>query len=216
VVNTQDRVTEYYDLKTDPSEVVDLSDKFPERMLRYTEDAIRFSRGITGRIDAAPVLHESVSVENVYELFVQHATVRIKADPLVPGCIAGKDSGCQAVREVIRIKSGNIQGEKRRCLMVKLPAGGEVELSVQHHDTLDLLTGTIAALPGKAPDRPTFRIRTFADGVAQPTAFLSSREAVRVNHPKAQHELRFALSKSGRPLTAPAEICLQLTALGSQ
>lgn len=216
VVNTQDRRTEYYDLSTDPLEVVDLSDKFPERMLRYTEDVIRFSQGVTGRINAAPVLHESVSVENVYELFIQHATVRIKADQVAPACVAGKDPGCKSVREVIRIKSGNMQGEKRRCLMVKLPAGGEVELSVHHHDTLDLLTGTIAALPGKVPDRPTFRIRTFADGVAQPTASLSSLEAVRVNHPKAMRELRFVLSKSGKPLTAPAEICLQLTALGSQ
>ena len=70
-------------LAKDPDELRDLSATLPaERARQYVEDSILFARAAQGRIDAAPVLDEDVSVSNVYERFVEHASVSLDHGPV--------------------------------------------------------------------------------------------------------------------------------------
>jgi hypothetical protein len=217
-VETRARRTEYYDLSKDPDELHDLSARDPERMKRYTEDAIAFARGAQARIEALPVLRESVSVSNVYELFLRHVSATwLRAAERV-ACSTGPSASCTGLGSLLRVKTQRMQGEKRRCVMVKVPADGKLELSITQRDALDLLTGTIVALPGKPHGNPEFQITTVVDGAARPAALLTKRGAVRANYPRARRELRFIFERVGEPApaSAPAEVCLQLTTLFSQ
>jgi hypothetical protein len=217
VVETRTKRTEYYDLKQDPEERHDRAERFPERMQRYADDAILFARGAQARIDSAPVLDERVSVSNVYELFMQHVTARLQATDDQPAqtCARAKDGPtCPGLgAPTLRIEAGRYQGEPRRCVMVKVPEQGRIELSVTDRDTLDLLTGTIVALPGKAKGAPRFRIETEADGQKQPVVYLTADGAVRPHHPKARKRLSFAFVREGNPKAKPTEVCLELTTL---
>jgi hypothetical protein len=215
-VDVREKRTEYYDLASDPEERKDLSDRFPDRMTRYSEDAILFARGAQARIDSAPVLREKISIANVYELFMQHVAVRLETADKTEACSSGPDSACPGLGRVLRLQTASMQGEKRRCVMVKVPPTGHIQLSVKDRDTLDLLTGTIVATPARGKDRPRFRIDTYTDGAQQHPVYLSIDDAVRPHHPKARNEIRFGFSMVGDPPPKPAEVCLQLTALFSQ
>jgi hypothetical protein len=116
---------------------------------------------------------------------------------------------------VLRIKTERMQGEKRRCVMVKVPTEGRIELTVTHPDTLDLLTGTIVAMPGLPKGRPAIRVDTTTDGKRTGAATLTREATARPRHPRATRELRFALERMGEDRTAPTEVCLQLTMLFS-
>jgi hypothetical protein len=96
--------------------------------------------------------------------------------------------------------------------MVKLPAKDAIELSVTKPDLLELLTGTIVAMPRKPKGRPDVWVKTTADGGKTDTQLLTLEALVRPHHPKAQRELRFRFQQN-KPVDNPAEVCLQLTAL---
>jgi len=214
-VETRTGRTEYYDLARDPDELHDLSARHPERMKRYAEDAITFARGAQARIDAAPVLREAVSVEDIYELFLAHVRVVWQQKAERVACSAGPKANCPGVGPVLRLKTQRMQGEKRRCVMVKVPPEGRLELSISQRDALELLTGTIVAMPGKPKGSPKFQISTVADDTEQVAGLLSKQSTVRPTHPRARSELRFLFERVGDPTPEPAEICLQLTTLFS-
>lgn len=214
-VETRSRRSEYYDLAKDPEELSDLSAAHAERMKRYTEDAIAFARGAQARIDAAPVLRETVSVENIYELFLEHVAVTWQRPAERVACAAGPSARCPELGPVLRLKTQRMQGEKRRCVMVKVPSEGKLELSIKQRDALELLTGTIVAMPGKPEGSPKFQVTAIADGVEQEPAVLTKQSTVRPTHPRATRELRFAFERVGDPTLKPAEVCLQLTTLFS-
>jgi hypothetical protein len=217
VVDTQTQRTEYYDLASDPEELKDSSHRFPERMSRYSEEAISFARGAQARIDSAPVLEEKVSIANVYELFTQHVSVQLEPkDNKTQACTAGPNPVCPGLGRVLRVQTAVMQGEKRRCIMVKVPQTGRIELSVRDRDTLDLLTGTIVAMPGQPKGNPRFRIDTFTDGKQQQSAYLSLQLPVRPRHPKARQQIRFRFERLGESTMKAAEVCLQLTTLFSK
>jgi hypothetical protein len=204
--------SEYYDLRKDPDELRDLSAKHAARMKMFREDALRFARGVQARIEQAPVLEEAVSVAKIYEMFM--ANVRVasgeRGRPLP--CTAGAASSCPGIGVALRVVTKKVQWEKRRCVMVKVPAKGVIELTVTAPDLLDLSTGTMVALPDKPKDRPSVRVTTVADG-SRPTVQVLSHEApIHLRHPKARKELRFSFEQTGSAMV-PGEVCLQLTAL---
>lgn len=218
VVDTHKLRTEYYDLSKDPDEKKDLSEKFPDRMRHNTQVALMFARGVTGRIDAAPLLREKVSVDNLYELFAMHAALQLThGDPKVV-CVPGKDAGCPGAP--MRVETAKALGAKRRCVMVDVPDTGEVAISVKQRDTLDMLTGTLAVL---ARGKGKVRLETSVDGALRPPVYLDAQREQRLSHPRGQREIRFAFSRAtaraparapaAAPASTPATVCLQLTTL---
>ena len=206
--------SEYYDLRSDPDELRDLSAREPARMHGYREDALRFARGLQARIEQAPVLEEAVSVVKVYDLFMEHVRVASgERDHALP-CTSGRNPSCAGIGEVLRLATKRVQWEKRRCVMVRMPAQGVVELTVTAPDVLDLLTGTMVALPNQPKDRQNVRVTTTADDRRPDLQILTPEAAIHVRHPKAKQQLRFAFEQLPGA-TTPAEVCLQLTALVS-
>jgi hypothetical protein len=96
--------------------------------------------------------------------------------------------------------------------MVKLPAKDAIELSVTKPDLLELLTGTIVAMPRKPKGRPDVWVKTTADSGKTDIQLLTLEALVRPHHPKARHELRFRFQQRTEGKD-PAQVCLQLTAL---
>ena len=214
-VDMRGKRTEYYDLNEDPEELENLSESYPERMQELTDVAVRFARGVTARIEDAPLLEEKVSVDKIYELFLEHVSVRVGTSGALTDCGRGANTACEGLGRVMRIKTERMQGEKRRCVMVKLPTEGRIELTVDHRDTLDLLTGTIVAMPGTPKGRPAIRVDTTTDGKRTGSATLTREATARPGHPKATRQLRFGFERVGEDREAPREVCMQLTMLFS-
>jgi hypothetical protein len=231
---------EYYDLATDPEELEDISDQDPALMRLYTDDALLFERAVKGRIESAPVLHEAVSVAQVYELFMEHARVRVlppKRRLLPDGGVSapeqprecelhGDEIECPGLSVPLQVDKARVQGELRRCVQVPVPAEGAIELEVEHPETMALMTGTVVALPRRYGKDARLRIRTYADGRSQGSVSLDYRMPARPVHPRPQKSIRFQLErrKPHKPLRAPdggvrkpneddTVVCLQLTAL---
>jgi hypothetical protein len=215
VHRTQRRGHEYYDLDHDPEELHDLSQRFPERMKLYGKQAMRFAGGVEAAIAAAPVLRESVSVDRIYDLFFQHVAVQLSAAGHVTQCSGGEAASCPELGPVLRMTTAVMQGDKRRCVLVKVPPSSTIELSVADPDTLDLMTGTIVAIPPRKGSQPRFEISVTADGKKLPPSTLTAREVVRPGYPRVKRSLRFGFRQLDRSADA-AELCLQLTALFSR
>jgi hypothetical protein len=96
--------------------------------------------------------------------------------------------------------------------MVRLPTQGPIELTIKGHELVELLTGTIVAIPSTPKDRPAVRVQASADGEQPRQMTVSTQAAERPYHSKPDRELRFRLEQL-RGATEPAEICLQLTTL---
>jgi hypothetical protein len=177
------------------------------------EDTVRFARGVQARIEQAPVLEEAVSVATVYDLFMDDVKVAIDSGSGAPApCTSGRDASCPGIGSVLSVATKSVQYEERRCVMVKLPAKDAIELSVTKPDLLELLTGTIVAMPRKPKGRPDVWVKTTADGGKTDIQLLTLEALVRPHHPKAQHELRFRFQQRTEGKD-PAQVCLQLTAL---
>jgi len=207
--------TEYYDLKADPEELHDLSATDPERMERYSRDALSFASGMQARINAAPSLDERVSVRNLYELALRDVSVEL-VDPTgaTPCPSVGADQReCPGLGKMLEVRQQRVQTEIRRCLFVKVPPEGKsVRLTFDDPNLLQLMGGgTMLATrePGKA--RLRFRGRVSIDGKPHRSAFLSTMQAERLDHPKAKRSLSYELDRTGGAETA--EICLQMTKL---
>jgi hypothetical protein len=206
--------SEYYDLRKDPDELHDLSAKQPDRMKSLRADTLRFARGVQARIEQAPLLEEDVSVAKVYDLFMDNVRVASgERDHPLP-CTRGPEPSCPGIGAVLRVGTKKVQWEKRRCVMVMVPQQGSVELTVSAPDLLDLLTGTMVALPNEPKNRPSVKIITTADGGRSTAQVLTSEASIHLHHPKAKKELRFAFEQLATA-KAPGEVCLQLTALVS-
>jgi hypothetical protein len=227
--DTHKRRSEYYDLVTDGDELNDLSKQDPQLVDKLAKEAVRFGRAAQARIDAMPELSEKLSVEQVYDRFVGSAQVSLRsADGKVDTCGVGEGASCAALEAPLRIAAGQVQGERRRCVIVKVPRDREVLLDVTEHDTLELMSGTVVALPqqpkGAGVD-PRFRVIVTTDGVKGAATYLTRATAMRPGHPRPRRAIQFAIKQGLAPLPKPvgdagpppepppAEICLQLTAL---
>jgi hypothetical protein len=205
--------SELYDLRKDPDELHDLSAKHPERVKNFRDDALRFARGVQARIEQAPVLEEAVSVAKIYDLFMANVKVASgeRGSQLLP-CTSGAEASCPGIGRALRVVTKKVQWEKRRCVMVKVPQKGTIELTVTAPDLLDLSTGTMAALPNAPEGRPNVRVTAAADDTRPSVQVLTKDASIHLRHAKARKELRFAFEQLGNA-AAPGEVCLQLTAL---
>jgi hypothetical protein len=129
-------------------------------------------------------------------------------------CNQGRDPSCPGIGNALRVVTKRVQWEKRRCVMVKVPAKGEIELTANAPDLLDLLTGTMVALPNTPEDRPNVRVTVAADDRRPDVQLLTADGAIHLHHPKAREQLRFTFEQLGDAAKPgePAEVCLQLTA----
>ena len=213
VLHTRKRTFEYYDLERDPDELHELGASAPaERMAQFSEDAMRFARGLEARFEQAPVLDENVSVAKIYDLFFKHVQVRTEHDGQLSLCPGGEEPDCPGLGKVLRVVTERVQGELRKCLMVRLPTEGPIELTVRDHDLVSLLTGTIIATPNRPAGRPPVRVTASADGEEPRRIVVSTRSAERPYHSTPDHELHFRLEQE-KGAQEPAELCLQLTTL---
>jgi len=140
-VEVRGKRAELYDLAKDPDELNNLAPARAGEVAKLRDDAIRFARAVQARIDAAPELSEKLSVEQVYDRFMDHAVVSLKGkDGAVISCGAGRSAACGAEGALMRGHAGTVQREKRRCVMVSVPPEGELVLDVKDPDTLSLLS----------------------------------------------------------------------------
>jgi hypothetical protein len=93
---------------------------------------------------------------------------------------------------------------------VRVPTSGAIELRIRDRDTLDLMTGTVAALPVSS-GFAVFKIESTIDGQREPAATLSMSGPVLLRHPRPHHELRYRIGPLGGRLAQPADVCLQLS-----
>jgi hypothetical protein len=214
IVRTRRGRTEYYDLKTDPDEMTDLSERYAARKVADVEEATRFWGAARARIEGAPVLRERVSVHNLYPLFLRDVEVAlVDGQARTPCARASEDDAraCPDLGPALREKTSKVQGEKRHCVFVRVPPKGEIELRVDDPDVLGLMHGTIMALPGTPAPKTAFRIRSIVDGEVQGTVRLTRASGARPAHPRARRELRYLVSRASE--TPADEVCLQLTTL---
>jgi hypothetical protein len=232
---------EYYDLEADPDEVQDLSKTHAAEADLMAKDAVRFARAVQARIAAAPELSEKLSVDQVNDLFVANAAVSVRhADGTVEACGGGGRARCEEVGAPLRIESGKVQREMRRCVMVRVPLEDEILLDVTDRDTLALLSGTRVAIPGSLKDDPRFAVKVTTDGQKGKAVYVSKAGTALPGHPRPRKSIQFAIRrravvfpfavpKAARPgpdasdkdasadaqLPAPPppteEVCLQLT-----
>lgn len=212
-LNVRNGHFEYYDLARDPDELNDLGANAPaEKMASFSDDAMRFARGMETRIAQAPVLDETISVANVYDLFLDNVQVKTEQDGKLTACPGGEHPDCPGLGKVLRVATQRIQGSLRKCMMVRLPTQGPIELTVTRKELLDLLTGTILATPNTPEGRPAVRVEVTADAQKPKQMVVSTQGADRPYHPKATRELRFRFAQQPGA-REPAELCLQLTTL---
>lgn len=232
--STRGKHVEYYDLAADPMELHDLAKEHREEVERLAKQAVRFARASEARIAAMPSLAEKLTVEQVDDLFVEHAAVSIRAaDGSVKQCGAGANTRCEGLGAVMRIESGKVQGEMRRCVIVEVPPQDEILYEIRDPDTLALISGTRVAIPGALKDDPRFAITVTTDGVVGKTVYLSKSGTALPGHPRPRQSIQFAIRKrpsliapkrvidagagdaaiAPPPPAPPGEVCLQLTGL---
>ena len=225
-VEVRGKRAELYDLAKDPDELNNLAPARAGEVAKLRDDAIRFARAVQARIDAAPELSEKLSVEQVYDRFMDHAVVSLKGkDGAVISCGAGRSAACGAEGALMRGHAGTVQREKRRCVMVSVPPEGELVLDVKDPDTLSLLSATIVALPDDADADARFSVVAVTDGTRnKPVSVNKASPAPRVEHPRPHKD--FQLIVQQRPVAKPVvdggaapaepvarELCVQLSAL---
>lgn len=215
VLNTRNKRTEYYDLKRDPEELEDRSARSSELMTRYTRDTLRFAGAARARIAATPTLEERISVNHVYELFIEHAKVSLVREDKRTPCERDDDGEvqCKGLGSMLREHEGVVHGRRRHCVMVRVPEEGRVELRLDYKPMLGLLTGTIVAIPktAKKGQRPRFVINARSDEHLGQAVQLNPSQAVRPQHPRAKRSLRYEIARTGSWEGGPEELCLQLT-----
>lgn len=217
---------ELYDLAADPDELKNLAPSRGAEVAVLREDAVRFARAVTARIHRARELSEELSVEQVYDLFMDHASAALKRpDGSTLACGSGRHAACEGTGPLMREHAGTMQREARRCLMVAVPADGELSLTVQDPDTLALISSTMAVLPDDADPDTRFELLATTDGRTNKVASVGRTvKLVRLEHPRPRREFRLTLRQrliakrppadGGEPEPPePRELCLQLTAL---
>jgi hypothetical protein len=229
--DTHKRRSEYYDLVSDPEELNDLSTQDSKLVDKLSKEAVRFGRAAQARIDAMPELSEKLSVEQVYDRFVETAQISLRAsDGKLESCGAGEGAACAGYEAPLRITAGHVQGERRRCVIVKVPRDREVLLDITDADTLGLMSGTVVAIPQqpKGAGEPRFTVVVTTDGAKGAATYLTRATAMRPGHPRPRKAIQFAIKQRGTPAPKPigdagpppelppGEICLQLTALLAQ
>jgi hypothetical protein len=229
-VEVRGKRAELYDLAKDPDELNNLAPARAGEVAKLREDAVRFARAVQARITAAPALSEKISVEQVYDRFMDHAIVSVKGkDGAVSSCGAGRRAACGTAGAVMRGHAGTVQREQRRCVMVKVPPEGELVLDVKDPDTLALLSATIVALPNDAGPDARFNVVAVTDGTRNKLVSVSrTSPAPRIEHPRPRRDFQLVLRQLPAAASAPTdggaappepiarEVCVQLTALFSK
>jgi hypothetical protein len=212
VLQPRAKQTEYYDLSKDPDEVDDLGNDDPGLMRAMGADAKKLAEGLRAQLDAAPVLEEKITMAQVYNLFRKHVVASVDRAGAITPCKAdasGDGRECPGLGALFRQTDEDIQGEKRRCLRVKVPEGATVRLRVSDPTTLSLLTSTTGAIGRKEPAGSRFHITTDVDGLKKFETDIGLYGAQYVDHPRGQKYLEYAITREHAG--APDEICLQLT-----
>lgn len=228
VVGRSSGFRELYDLETDPFETKNLAEAFPDKVDRYTGQAIAFADGQLHWLNNAPKLPDTVDVQAG---LLEHAAVRIvKQDGTKVACERPADSlGDNAVIDVsgfdalpfrrqcgaeppvfLGARTWNV-GRTRDCVLVNVPeGGGAVEIVLNDQPWQPFLTRIRAAAPKKLLDSDDEAILTaFGDGLqGQEKPINTSKSAVRVTYPSSSHELIIRVSGERR-LQAP--LCLTFT-----
>lgn len=212
VLNLKSRRTEYYDLAADPDEENNLSDEAPERMDRYTGDVLRFAGAVKAKLAAAPVLKEKVSIRDLYRLVRTHAKLQVVTGletRLCDGVEGGRQRTCPGVGPMFSVKRKRIQDAKRHCLMVALPDDASLEMRITDPVTLQLMTATVVALPGKGETQDVLRVTATSDGRAGRKVKLGHKRARRIEYPQARKELVIRFSPGKEP--GADKVCLELS-----
>jgi hypothetical protein len=226
-VELRGKRAELYDLAKDPDELNNLAPARPTEVATLREDAVRFARAVQARIEAAPELSETLSVEQVYDLFMDHVVVSLRAkDGATTSCGTGRRAACGTAGPLMRAYTGTLQRDKRRCVMVKVPPAGELVLDVKDPDTLSLLSLTVAALPNDAGADARIKVTAVTDGERNtPVVVTRVLPAPRLEHPRPRQDFQLVLEQQPVAKPAPAdsgvpaepeperEICVQLSGL---
>jgi hypothetical protein len=159
-------------------------------------------------------LHERTSVRDVYPLVRRNAVVSVVREGKRVVCTpddAGTGRVCPDIGAVLSERTGWVQGEKRHCLMLRVPAKASIDLEVTDPAALHLMHGTIVALPGRPDRKVRVRVVTRVDGKRMPAIHVSAFGAQRPKHPLAQRSLSYAFSHTDE--TEAMDVCVQLTTL---
>jgi hypothetical protein len=223
-IEVRGKRAELYDLATDPDELNNLAPSRAAEVKKLRAEAVSFARAVQARIDAAPVLSEKLSVEQVYDLFLDHVEVSLKnADGTVTSCGEGRGATCGSWGTLMREHSGTVSREQRHCVMVNVPPAGELLMKVTDRDTLALLSSTIAAMPDKGESDTRFSVVATTDGLRNKLVSVTRTATMaRVEHPRPQREFLLTLQQrtpaklgvDGGPPPEPTarEVCVQLSA----
>lgn len=213
-MHVPDRRAEYYDLERDPEELHNLADELPKLMEADRRDVLRFAGAVQAHIADAPILPEKISVDQLPEIFVAHADVRLRTAGKEQACErTNGETRCPGLGPALRIHQGKVHGENRRCVMVRVPKEGSIEVAIEYAPALSLLTGTIVALGGKPSDHTAFLVHARADGKSSRRELLTRRGIVRPNHPRARSRLVYTLARAPSDRRDVEEVCLQLSAV---
>jgi hypothetical protein len=222
-IEVRGKRAELYDLAKDPDELNNLAPSRAAEVKKLREEAVRFARAVQARIEVMPELSEKLSVEQVYDLFMEHVEVSLKgADGKVTSCGHGHGAACGQWGKLMREHSGTVSREQRRCVMVNVPPEGELLMKVTDRDTLALLSSTIAAMPNQVEPDTRFNVVATTDGMRNKLVTVSrSATMARVEHPRPQREFLLTIQQrtpapkptdAGAPLPNAREVCIQLSA----
>lgn len=202
--------TEYYDLHSDPDELRDLSDKYPERMHQYSHDAMAIARGLNAQLSAAPVLNEKLTMAQLYSRFRRNVIATLeregKATPCTPNA-AGDNRACPGVNPLFEQQDRYIMDEPRRCLLVRVPEGATIRLRVQDPVTLSLLTSTVATVSRDDSSDTLFHVATTVDGQWFLPASVRPRQPEYVDHARGHDYVQYSISREHKG--EPSQLCLQ-------
>jgi len=218
IVGRASGVRELYDLERDPDETDNLADDFPEKVDRYTAQALAFADGQLEWLKTAPKLPDAIDVQVG---MLEQAQVRVTTkDGRVVECVRPADSvGDGAVVDITgfdRLPYRRTCGDlppillgarplvvtrARECVLVNLPeGGGTVEFILKDQPWQPFLTRIRAAVDKDLLARgDEATITAFGDGLQGQERPIGGRwRQARVAFPSSSRELIVRLTGEQR------------------
>ncbi len=209
VVGRTSGLRELYDLEADPDEVNNLAEAFPDKVDRYTSQALAFADGQLRWLKAAPKLPDEVDVQAG---LLEHAEVRVttaageivecvrQAESVGPGAVVdvtGFDRlpfrrVCPGLPPILLGQRPMQLGRRRHCVLLNFPDdGGTVELILKDQPWQPFLTRIRAAVaPEKLARGDKAVITAFGDGLqGQERPIGGWYQQARVAFPSSSREL---------------------------
>ncbi|MCC7073348.1 MAG: sulfatase-like hydrolase/transferase [Deltaproteobacteria bacterium] len=181
------RGLEIYDLSSDPFEQSNLVAALGDEAQRARDDALRFFDWQTERLRSAPTRGDEVDVPAA---LLASATL----EPPQPRWA---------------LEPHDAAGERRRCLTIEVPAGGQLKVRLRDQARLfPFLSQAWVGWLDAAAARPELGLVAVSDGLRSRRAVLDeSKQFARVNYRVPREQLVLALENLG---DAPASLCLAL------